>query len=62
MSVGTAYKTIKVTDEVHQQLLKLVSDLNENGWHHLGVSRRDSPTISSVIAEGIARLKIKKSK
>jgi hypothetical protein len=62
MSVATNYKTIKVTDDVHQQLLKLVSDLNEKGWHHLGVDRRDSPTISSVIAEGIGRLKTKKSK
>ena len=56
MSGTLVYKTIKVTDEVHQRLLQLVSMLNEKGWQHLGVSRNDSPTISNVIAEGIGKL------
>jgi hypothetical protein len=49
--------TIKVTETLHEQLHKLVSDVHENGWQHLGVSRKDKPTMSSLIAEALGRLK-----
>lgn len=54
--VSVTYKTIKVTDDVHRQLVQLVRNLNAKGWAHLGVARQDSPTISGVIEEGILTL------
>lgn len=53
-------RTVKVSSEVHQQLLQLIDDINEKGWQHLGISRRDTPTVNSLIEEGLIRLRKKK--
>jgi hypothetical protein len=59
MAGSVNYKTIKVTDAVHRQLIQLVTDLNEKGWHYFGIGRSDNPTICNVVEEGITRLKKK---
>lgn len=53
---GTRFRTIRVTGDVYDQVHKVVEDVSLKGWSHVGVDRRDPPSITSVVAEAIARL------
>lgn len=54
-----ASRTVKVSAQVHGRLTDLVTEVNNKGWKHLGVSRNGAATFSSVIEEALKQLKRK---
>jgi hypothetical protein len=50
------FKTIKVSESLYDDLCKLLKSIRLYGWNHLGINRTDSPTLSSVLSEGVKKL------
>lgn len=54
------FNSIKLTRSVYNQLQSTLSDVNKKGWKHLGATRDDRPTMSTLIEEALGRLNGKK--
>lgn len=55
-SPKTRFRTIRVSSEVYDQVHKVLGDVNQKGWDHFGVDRRDAASLTSVVAEAIGLL------
>ena len=51
--------SVKINDIVYDRLKSLVTDVNKKGWEHLGLTRADRATMSTVIEVALNRLGVR---